>query len=199
MGKVDLNKQQKKDSLLNTAFELFTSKGLNNTSISDIVEKAGVAKGTFYLYFKDKYDIHQRLIAHKSSQLFDTALHKLEEHPEINTLEDQIIFIINDILDALTANKTLLIFIAKDLGLGFYHSAVRSEAFPDSPLHQVTETLLANYGDSIRSPEVMLYMIIELAGSSCYTTILYNEPMSIEDYKPYLFQTIKNIIKDFSK
>ena len=26
-------------------------------TISDIVEKAGVAKGTFYLYFKDKYAI----------------------------------------------------------------------------------------------------------------------------------------------
>ena len=53
MGKVDLNKKQKKESLLNTAFSLFTSKGFQNTSISDIVKEAGVAKGTFYLYFTD--------------------------------------------------------------------------------------------------------------------------------------------------
>ena len=39
-----------------TAFELFTTKGLTKTTISDIVDQAGVAKGTFYLYFKDKYD-----------------------------------------------------------------------------------------------------------------------------------------------
>ena len=38
----------------------FTSKGIQKTSISDIVEDAGVAKGTFYLYFKDKYDIRNK-------------------------------------------------------------------------------------------------------------------------------------------
>ena len=55
MGKAAENKQQKREALLNTAFKLFTTKGLHNTSIADIVEQAGVAKGTFYLYFKDKY------------------------------------------------------------------------------------------------------------------------------------------------
>ena len=48
MGKWDANKKLKRDSLLNTSFELFTSQGINQTSISDIVKKAGVAKGTFY-------------------------------------------------------------------------------------------------------------------------------------------------------
>ena len=52
MGKVDVKKQKKKDALFNTAFELFTTKGTNQTTISDIVNKAGVAKGTFYLYLK---------------------------------------------------------------------------------------------------------------------------------------------------
>ena len=74
MGKLDANKKQKETSLLDTAFNLFTTKGLTKTSISDIVSNAGVAKGTFYLYFKDKYDLRNRLISHKSSQLFKQAL-----------------------------------------------------------------------------------------------------------------------------
>ena len=57
MGKIDENKKKKKETLFNSAYELFITKGINSTAISDIVEKAGVAKGTFYLYFKDKYDI----------------------------------------------------------------------------------------------------------------------------------------------
>ena len=60
MGKLDTNKKVKEDSLLNTAFSLFTTKGVSKTSISDIVNNAGVAKGTFYLYFKDKYDIRNK-------------------------------------------------------------------------------------------------------------------------------------------
>ena len=51
MGKVDHNKQQKRESLLDSAFSLFIDNGFNKTSISDIVKNAGVAKGTFYLYF----------------------------------------------------------------------------------------------------------------------------------------------------
>ena len=47
MGKLELNKKKKKDALFNTAFELFTTKGLTKTTISDIVDQAGVAKGTF--------------------------------------------------------------------------------------------------------------------------------------------------------
>ena len=58
MGRVEENKNEKKTRRsFATAYELFTTKGINSTAISDIVEKAGVAKGTFYLYFKDKYDI----------------------------------------------------------------------------------------------------------------------------------------------
>lgn len=70
MGKLELNKMRKKSALYNTAFELFTTKGLAKTTISDIVENAGVAKGTFYLYFKDKYDIRNKLISHKAGELF---------------------------------------------------------------------------------------------------------------------------------
>ena len=49
MSKIDKKKKEKKESLLATAFELFTTAGFNKTSISDISKNAGVGKGTFYL------------------------------------------------------------------------------------------------------------------------------------------------------
>ena len=70
MGKVENNKLNKQRSLLNSAFELFTTKGVSKTSIAEISSKAGMAKGTFYLYFRDKFDIRNRLISHESSLLF---------------------------------------------------------------------------------------------------------------------------------
>ena len=39
MGKIDENKKKKKEALFNTAYELFTTKGITSTTISDIVEK----------------------------------------------------------------------------------------------------------------------------------------------------------------
>lgn len=38
-----------------------------------------MAKGTFYLYFKDKYDIRDRLITHKADRLFEIAYEELEK------------------------------------------------------------------------------------------------------------------------
>ena len=73
MGKVEDNKKLKMNTLLQTAFDLFTGKGFAKTTVSDIVNQAGLAKGTFYLYFKDKYDLRDKLIAFKASQLFDDA------------------------------------------------------------------------------------------------------------------------------
>ena len=49
MGKIESNKKRKKNTLFQTAFELFKEKGFAKTTISDIVNRAGLAKGTFYL------------------------------------------------------------------------------------------------------------------------------------------------------
>src|SRR5262245_44500387 len=42
------------DGLLAAAVEVFAAKGYTATRVSDIVREAGVAQGTFYLYFKSK-------------------------------------------------------------------------------------------------------------------------------------------------
>lgn len=84
MGKVDENKHQKMDALFQSAYDLFLNQGIEKTSISDIAKKAGVAKGTFYLYFADKYEIRDRLIARTASRLSieHTKLWR-QRHPRI--------------------------------------------------------------------------------------------------------------------
>ena len=79
MSKIEEKKKNKQDALLASAFKLFTEKGINNTSISEIVKNAKMAKGTFYLYFKDKYDIRDRLITHKADKLFENANVEIEK------------------------------------------------------------------------------------------------------------------------
>ena len=79
MGKVEDNKKLKMNTLLQTAFDLFTGKGFAKTTVSDIVNQAGLAKGTFYLYFKDKLDIRYKLIAKKSAEVFKHAYQELQK------------------------------------------------------------------------------------------------------------------------
>ena len=50
-------------------------------------------------------------------------------------------------------------------------------------------------GLNLKNPEVTLYMIIELVSSTCFNSILYNEPLPINEFKPYLYETIRNLIE----
>ena len=194
MGKVEANKKKKKETLINTAFELFTSKGINETSISDIANKAGVAKGTFYLYFRDKYDIRNLLISKKSSQVFMNAANELEGK-NIDGIENKIIFIIDNIINQLSENKTLLTFIAKNLSWGFFKNAITTHVDEgDVDFKAVYDKMLKESEFEFKDAEIMIYMIVELVSSTSYSAILYNEPVGIEEIKPYLFDTIRNII-----
>ncbi len=185
----------KESRLLNTAFKLFTEKGMKDTSIQDIVDNANVAKGTFYLYFKDKYEIRDILIAKKSNKLFNEALKELRKN-YIENLSDQVIFIINYVIDELVKAPTLLKFISKDLSWGIYNKNVRKiyeETSEDSIYKLFIKGVEENHID-LKNPEVTLFMIIELLSSTCFNSILYNEPLPINEFKPYLYDTIRNMI-----
>src|SRR5690606_3165505 len=47
----------KKERIIHAAMEVFTEKGLEKTKVSDIVKKAGIAQGTFYIYFSSKLSV----------------------------------------------------------------------------------------------------------------------------------------------
>lgn len=194
MGKLELNKKQKKESLLESAFTLFTTKGIQKTSISDIAEKSGVAKGTFYLYFRDKYDLRNMLISHKASQLFHNADQALMKE-DITDITERIIFIANHIINQLNENKMLLGFISKNLSWGIFKSALISPGDDsDINFYDIYKKLIYNTDCHFKDPEIMVFMLIELISSTCYSSILYNEPVDIEKLKPYLFDSIRDII-----
>jgi len=195
MGKVDTNKLQKENSLLKTAYEFFTTKGFSKTSISDIVGKAGVAKGTFYLYFKDKYDIRNKLVSHQSSLLFKNAIEMLGENANELSFEDKMVKIVDSIVNQLNSNQSLLTFISKNLSWGIFKSALTSPSSNDDvDFSEVYYNMIKEAPYDLKDPEIMLFMIIELVSSTCYSTILYNEPCSLENLKPYLFATIRTMI-----
>ena len=158
MGKIDNNKQMKRESLLDSAFSLFIDNGFNKTSISDIVNNAGVAKGTFYLYFKDKFDIRDKLIADKARQVFCRALEEMNR-VQLDSLEDHVIFLINSVINQLNQNKNLLKFISKNLSWGVFQKALLLENNEDGDsFYQRYYLLLDQSGRMFRNPDLRLYM-----------------------------------------
>lgn len=192
---LEQKKKKKQEALLSSAFTLFTQRGINNTSISDIVKEAKMAKGTFYLYFKDKYDIRDRLVARKASVLFEQAHNRLQEE-KIDVFEDKICFIIHGVLDQLAEDPSLLRFISKNLSWAIL-SRVQITQMGNMDCRTIFDKLIENSGKQYRNHELMIYLIVELVSASSYSVILYQEPCTLEELKEELDRSIRGIIKQF--
>ncbi|MDY6012557.1 TetR/AcrR family transcriptional regulator [Clostridium sp.] len=192
--KVFLKKKKKEINLYNAAYELFKEKGINNTSIDEIVKKAGVAKGTFYLYFKDKYDVVNKLVLLKSSILIEEAFNATKDN-EFEEFEDMVLYFIKYIIDYFKEHKLLLRVINKN----FSYVIHKDTEFmgQNEKVQKIIEIFLSelkNRGLSEQESKITLFMIIELVGSVCYSSIILNEPDDIEVIKPILFKKIRMIL-----
>ena len=65
--------ERTKKQIVQAAINLFEANGFQKTRVSDIVAQAGVAQGTFYLYFRSKEEIFLEICS-KFVQLFSTFL-----------------------------------------------------------------------------------------------------------------------------
>lgn len=194
MGKLDEKKKQKREALLGAAYDLFTSQGIFDTSISDIVKKAEMAKGTFYLYFKDKFDIRTALITEKAGKLFSVVREKMRDK-RADSLEETVIQLVDIIIDELDADKRMLEFISKNLRWGIFHKVILEggNEVSDSFYDWYTE-LIQSSGRTFRNHELMIYMIVELVNATCYNVILYQEPVGLDELKEELAHLIPVII-----
>lgn len=190
-GKAALNKLKKRTSLMEAAFELFTEEGFQNTTISEIARKAGIGKGTFYFYFEDKYDIRNRIIISKSYEILHEALNSLPDKND--TFENKVIYVADRIIEKLSEDRILLRFIHKNLSWALLeNSAEMSETF-DLILKQAEESKEHFYKDV----KTMMYLIIEMINGACYTAILYESPLPLEELKPKLFDSVRAVMKAF--
>jgi AcrR family transcriptional regulator len=67
--KTALPKSERRQQILSVARDVFARRGYHQTTIDDIALQAGVARGTFYLYFEDKRAVFSDLIDRFASQL----------------------------------------------------------------------------------------------------------------------------------
>src|SRR5688500_3796244 len=67
--KTALPKSERRQQILTVARDVFARRGYHQTTIDDIALQAGVARGTFYLYFEDKRAVFSDLIDRFASQL----------------------------------------------------------------------------------------------------------------------------------
>ncbi|MEN6369377.1 MAG: TetR/AcrR family transcriptional regulator [Thermotogota bacterium] len=67
----NVDREARRAELVSAATTLFARRGVANTAVSDIVKAAGVAQGTFYLYFASKDDALLAVVERIGSTMMD--------------------------------------------------------------------------------------------------------------------------------
>ena len=69
MSRIVKKPEVRKNEILDAARKFFFQKGYKQTTIQDIIDELGIAKGTFYYYFTSKLDLLDKLIDRTTSEI----------------------------------------------------------------------------------------------------------------------------------
>ncbi len=188
MTKRNQKKTQKFDSLIAAAFDLFEKKEIAAVSIDEIVQKAGVAKGTFYLYFHNKPDLIGKLILKKASEYLseEGVQPEITTEAEFNVSTQKYLDYLTDFLEN---NPTLTKLIDKNVHL-CVHAVLENTDGAFGDLYQKIVKYFTERGISEREINIKMYIYLETVVSSCCNAILRNQPGTIEEVKPNLYDIV---------
>ncbi|WP_042346204.1 TetR family transcriptional regulator [Bacillus massiliigorillae] len=188
-------KAEKYHRILSAAIEIISEKGIEKTSISDIVKASGVAQGTFYLYFSSK----SALIPAIAEELLEKTLQRIQEKVEEQnaTIKEVIEIMIREHFELTKQNQRVITLCYA--GLAFEYSFERWDEIY-APYYQWFEEKLqiAKTNNEVRQnlqlkrTVKMLTGVIEDAAERYYLARDHSE--SLEEQKQELAIFIYNAL-----
>lgn len=183
----------RKEELLAAAREVLAEKGLEGTRVSEIVRRAGVSQGTFYLYFPSKLSVLEE---------FDGLMQEAIRREVIGAIEGT-----EDLGEAVeTAVRAAMHEIGEYrdiLGpifsrLGQHDGASRREEI-ERPYYELVEDLIRQAqeieaADQSLDPRLTARLIvglIERAGADCF---LYRPDLPTEDFVKEVARFIRSAV-----
>ena len=190
-------KLEKKMKIIDTAFSLFRQYSVNETAIDDIVKAAGIARGTFYLYFKDKSDLLEQIILYKSTDYMKTVLQNAFSESKMTDMDfyEKVRFFLNCFIDFLIENKEVLPVMQKNIS-----SCIKNiPEFFDSEISELYNSLISQMVELGYTPEnahITAFIVIDMTGSVCSDAILHYKPYPIEKIRNLVVESAVSIIKN---
>jgi AcrR family transcriptional regulator len=112
-----VDKSERRNQILLCARDVFAKRGYHAAKIDDIVAAAGVARGTFYLYFEDKRAIFEEIVDRTFARLGMAVVRVDTDHPT-RSVADQARENISRIVGALLEDPaTTKILLSDAVGL----------------------------------------------------------------------------------
>ncbi|KOO51584.1 TetR family transcriptional regulator [Viridibacillus arvi] len=81
----------KEEKIILAAIDVFREKGVEKTKVSDIVKSAGIAQGTFYLYFPSKLSVMPAIATIMVEKIMSEVNHRFQDNASIEDKLEQIV------------------------------------------------------------------------------------------------------------
>jgi AcrR family transcriptional regulator len=167
------DKEAKRGEIAGAAKELFTNFGYKAVSMDSIADRAGVAKGTLYLYFKDKEALFYYLLREFINE-FDGLLRQIKskELP----LVDEIVEVIYNLLIYRKNQKFLFMIIheARDMKVQIPRNGLK---LIDEQIESYLKSRLRSIITDKRNLEIVAFVIIKSYGALAFEWEEDHEPL----------------------
>lgn len=101
--------KERRKEILDAAEVLFASKGYDNTTMNDILEKVEIAKGTLYYHFKSKEDILDAMIERISDEMHEKA------EKVVNDTEKTVLERVTDVILAMHVSSDIALEMMEEM------------------------------------------------------------------------------------
>lgn len=157
-----LTKDERRAQILVAARDVFAKRGYARATVDDIVREAGVARGTYYLYFEDKRGALEALIDRFAVQIGASIIRIITDDPG-KTVADQVLANIRGVLAACLEERAMTKILFTD-AVGVDHQfQTKLVTFYDGVVHLLTESLRDGQELGVVSdgePRVLAYLTI---------------------------------------
>jgi transcriptional regulator, tetR family len=187
-------RMQKRRMIEECAKGLFLKNDAVNTSVDEIAALAGIAKGTFYLYFKDKEELIGRVVNNLCVELLEKAFLHTQDALYSDIIQ-RLIAMAEYIIDYYEENPCAIRLVKNNLSVGLLQKEIYNLSELD--FKGIWTELVAyckQKGFSRRETYDRLYLIVELTSSATYFSIVEGKPDSIEQMKPIILDNVKRLL-----
>lgn len=193
MGLIEQKKQEKRQALLDAAYKLFLEQDASKVSINDITVQANVAKGTFYLYFKDKSELTHALLGRISYRVLSDAYEYVNRSGENLPLADKVIALADYIIEYLERETMVLRLLQRN-----FSWPTLQDLESESEVAPLVRRMVADLQDrpelagrSEREIFHRISILVSMCASVCYSCIIEGKPDTIDNMKPVLYDIIR--------
>ncbi len=174
MVRVSKEYDERLNELLDAGQQLFFQKGYELTSVNDIIEKVGVAKGTFYHYFNSKDDLLDKIVERWTLASLERVERLVMNQEHLNAVEKLNLFFItirDYKVESLELMKMLMKVLYKDENLIMRYKMFQQSLKWLTPefvkiIKQGIEEGYFNPADEVETAELIFSMSLSLSEST---------------------------------